>query len=398
LTDAYQPGDVIISEISLSSPRGYVNLLLMFASMKLFESIYVPNTLLELTVWDINDVIGNMVFLGDELITTSFSSPGGTVVNYTFALDTITDVTEEKATKSKSYVLHGVGVETMYAKTNYVQKQYNQPISSIVSDIHSNFLMSSKSLGVEATNSEQNIMIPNYDPFKAIDMVRRRAVSASNPSSTYVYFENALGMYFKTIEGMLQQSPIKYFVRLDTNGTSIFNQTENNIISLAVPQIVSSTERISLGSLTQRISTYNVRTRKYTYKDVQPPSSSYNSSAFTSKYGGKYGMNSVIPVDTANRPFTSIDSMTPNQMAFTAKIMQTQLNLRVFGDGIVKAGDVINVEIPQIVNITGNIPSDPLLAGNYLVSRICRSIGTSLERPRYTDSIECINGDLGQGS
>ena len=369
----------------------------MLASMKVYESIFVPNALVEITVWDINDVIGQTPFLGDEMINVNFGAPGGIFVNYNFALDTISDITEEKSTKSKTYVLHGVGVETMFSKTNFVQKNYNTLISSMVQDIHTKFLKSVKPLQVEPTSGTQNITIPNYDPFKAIDTVRRRAVSTTNQSSSYVYFENALGMYFQTIEGMLQQGPIKNFVRLDSLSSSIFNETENNIISLEVPQIVSSTDRISLGSLINRISTYNFRTRKYTYKDVTPPPSAYNSPAFSAKYGSTYGKNSVIPVDTANRPSTSIDTMTPYQMAFVARMMQTQLNIRVYGDGNVKAGDVVNIDIPEIANLTGNIPSDPVLSGNYLVTRICRNIGLSFERPRYMDSIELINGELASG-
>ncbi len=397
-TQAYLPGDVIIDSLSLTSPRGALDLTTMFASLKVYESIFVPNALVEITIWDVNDVIGNMIFLGDEMINVNFGAPGGIFVNYDFALDTISDITEEKSTKSKTYIMHGVGIETMYAKTNYVQKQYNTLISSIVQDIHTNFLQSIKPLQVEPTSGEQNIMIPNYDPFKAIDNVRRRAVSTTNQSSSYVYFENALGMYFQTIEGMLQQGPIKNFIRLDSLSSSIFTESENNILSLEVPQIISSTDRISLGSLTQRISTYNFRTRKYTYNDVTPPNSSYNSGAFTGKYGSNYGKHSFIPVDTANRPSTSIDTMTPYQMAFVARMMQTQLNIRVYGDGIVKAGDVVNINIPEISNITGAIPNDPILSGNYLVTRICRNIGLSFERPRYMDSIELINGELGSGN
>jgi len=389
----YNPGDVFITDLTMSSPRGSLDLGSMFATMKVFESIFVPNAIAEITVFDVNDVLGNMNIIGDETVTTTFGAPGGTMASYTFALDQITNIHGEGSTKSKIYTLHGVGEETMYAKTNFVQKNYQTDIASIVSDIHKNFLMSGKSLSTESTSGTQNIMIPNYDPFKAIDMVRRRAVSASNPSSTFLYFENALGMYFKTMEGMLKQGPIKTFLHQDTVGHSIYTDTSTNIIALDVPQIASSTERISMGGLKQRVSTYNIRTRKYQYKDVAPPSSGFNSDAFTSKYGNKYGSASMIPVDTASRPFTGIDTMTPNQLGYISNLMQTQVKIKVNGDALVKAGDVIQLNIPEMINITSPQPLDPQIAGNYLVTRMCRNIGPSQQSPRYTDSIECIKGD-----
>jgi len=392
---SYSPGDVLIYDLTLSSPRGSLDLSRMFATMKVYESIFVPNAIIEIQVFDVNDALGNLNICGDETITTTFGAPGGVFPTYTFALDTIQNQTAAGSTKSKIYFLHGVGVETMYAKTNFVQKSYNTTIESIVKDIHFNYLKSTKTIITEPTQGSQNIMIPNYDPFKAIDMVRRRAVSTLNSSSTYVYFENWKGMYFHTIELMLNQAPVKYFVHQDSVGNSIYNNTQNNIISYEVPQIASSTDRITLGGLKQRVSTYNIRTRQYVYTDVTPPAfGGYNSSAFTQKYGSNYGRVSFIPVDTAARPFTSINTMTPNQLAYVGNLMQNQVKARVFGDPSVKAGDVVNLAIPEMMNVTGNAPLDPQISGNFLVTRLCRNIGMSQEKPRYTESLEMINGAL----
>lgn len=392
---SYSPGDVIIQEFTLSSPRGSLDLSLMYATIKIFESIFVPNAVLQADIFDVNDALGNLNIIGEEEIKITLGAPGGTMASYTFALDTISNQEAQGSTKSKLWTLHGVGQETMYSKTNFVQKSYDTDISSIVQDIHSNFLMSTKNLITEATSGTQKILIPNYDPFKAIDMVRRRAVSTQNQSSTFLYFENALGMNFKTIEGMLKGGASKSFVHQDAVGSSIFINTENNIISYEVPQIASSTERVAMGGLKHRISTYNIRTRKYNFQDIIPDFiNAYNSGEFIAKYGSKYGKHSFIPVDTANRPFTSIDTMTPQQLAYVANMMQNQVKAKVYGDAIVKAGDVVNLAIPEMMNVTGPVPLDPQISGNFLVSRLCRNVATAQEKPRYTESLECINGNL----
>jgi hypothetical protein len=64
------------------------------------------------------------------------------------------------------------------------------------------------------------------------------------------------------------------------------------------------------------------------------------------------------------------------------------------GDAIVKAGDMIYCNIPAKVGTTGNVPLDPLINGNFLVSRIHRKIGSANERPRYVDIIEGLSGKL----
>ncbi|MHB8484022.1 MAG: hypothetical protein ACYDBV_15095, partial [Nitrospiria bacterium] len=224
-----------------------------------------------------------------------------------------------------------------------------------------------------------------------------------NQSSTYVYFENALGMNFKTIEGMFAQGPIKSFVHVDTAGFSIFNLNDNNIISYEPVQIASSLDRIGYGGLNQQISTYNIRTRSYQTSNVQMPQGNYgspgryNSSSFMQQFGQTYGRFSFIPVDTASRPFTSIDTMTPYQLAYVSNLMQNQINVQVFGDPIVKAGDVVNLNIPQSVNVSGFVNSDPQIAGNYVVSQLCRNIGMATDKPRYTESLECVSGSLPTG-
>jgi hypothetical protein len=86
--------------------------------------------------------------------------------------------------------------------------------------------------------------------------------------------------------------------------------------------------------------------------------------------------------------------MTPQQLAYVANMMQNQVKAKVYGDAIVKAGDVVNLAIPEMMNVTGPVPLDPQISGNFLVSRLCRNVATAQEKPRYTESLECINGNL----
>lgn len=394
----YAPGDVFIYTFMLTCSRGTLNLANCFINSSVYESIFTPGVVCDINVLDTDDNIGNLVLVGGETVNFSFSAPGGTVATYTFTLNSIEDNKSLGTLKAKAYTLRCVSIESLHSQANYIQKNYNTLISSIVSDIHTTFLKSSQPLKTEATNGVQNIQINNQKPFTAIDMVRRRATSSTNSASNYLYFANKDGFQFVTIDSLLKQGPIKYFKHSDAVGSSIFNLTDNNIIHFEIQKQGDAISRIKMGGLNQQVATYDIRTRLYTSiaKDMSSMGN-MNSSTFKSLFGGSAGLFSFIP-QLSKTPQTGIDTATPPQTASVGNLMQISLKIKVNGDCIVKAGDTVYLNIPQNAATTGPTINDPLISGSFLVSRIHRAIGTSIDRPRFVDYIECISGTLGTGA
>lgn len=388
---SYNSGDVIIQALGVLSPRGTIDLADSFISLKIFESIFVPNVICEITVIDTLDAIGGLLIQGDEQIIVQFLTPGGSPVNYVFALDLLSLDAVLGAQKAKQYTFHGVCADTLRSKANYVQKAYNTDISSIVQDIHKTFLSSVNSLVTEATHGMQNIIIPNIKPFEAIDMVRKRATSSGNPSSTFLYFQDKNNQNFKTIEGMMNSGSVKTYIHSDALNVSMNINNFYNILDYDVPQIINAAQRIDLGALNQTVGTLDLRTRKYQTTQTQP-SSGFNSSAFKSMFGATAGLFSFIPFDSLLRGSTNIPQTTPNQMSYVSDLMQRWINLKCYGDTNITVGQTITCNIPESISITGNIPLDPLISGNYLISRLCRQIGPIEDKPRYVDIIEGIAG------
>jgi len=398
---AVRPGDINILTCMFFSPRGSYNMINSLVEGTIYESILVQNNICELHVLDTESVLDNLEVTGDETIVVAFNVGGLPTLSYTFSLDKAEILPSRVSEKAKEIVFHGVGREALTAKSTYIQKAYNTDIASIISDIHTTFLQSTSALLTEATNGIQKIIIPNLKPFDAIDMVRRRAVSSQNQSSTFLYFENAAGHNFKTIEGMMQQGVVKNFVHLDTASISILDESIDQIIDYELPQLFSSVKRIDLGGLVQRTATYDIRTRTYTSNDQTltntgkfPNSGNWNSSFFQEVFGQAFNLFSFIPADSASRPQTSIQNATPLQLAYISNLLQNYITLRVYGDTRVKAGDMINVNIPQST-ITKDRSTDMAVSGNYLVSRIARHIDLPTTRPRYTEAIEGISGSNG---
>jgi hypothetical protein len=188
---------------------------------------------------------------------------------------------------------------------------------------------------------------------------------------------------------MMSQGTVKSFYHSDALPTSIFNNTLNNIINYEVPKFFSSVNRIDLGGLSQRTSTYDIRTRKYDIKDKTTGGDSGGLSNLLGTFGKGFNVFSFLPFDSSSRGNTGLPQSTPAQMDYLSKLMQSYITMQVYGDTRVKAGLVIDAHIPESVT-TNNPQDDPILTRNYLVSRIARHIGSINEKPRYSEEIEGI--------
>lgn len=403
MTTGYLPGDVIIQSCVITAQNGTLDVTQSLMSASCYESIATPSYVIELEILDTDGAVSTLNLTGGESLSFSFQAPGGPTAQYDAVLDKIEIRNVTGAQKGKEYILNFVGKETFVSKGSYVQKSYNTDLASVVRDLHTNFLQSASNLITEATYGIQKLIIPNLKPFDAIDMVRRRATSAQNQSSTFLYFQNREGHNFKTIEGMMQGGAVKELHSYDAIGQNIFNNTLNNIISYEVPNIVVANQRVDLGSMTQRVSTFDIRSRQYIHQDqtIQGQGGkmanpgAWNNQDFISKFAQKFNFFSMIPWDSFFSA-TNIPQTTPLQMAYVSNLLQCTVMALVNGDPTVKAGDVVTLNLPMTSTLTTGIQNDPQISGNYLVSRLVRSIKPRGESPRYTESLECISGGTPQ--
>lgn len=403
----YNPGDIFVDSLSVTSDNGSLQLASSFVDASVFESIFTPGITADIKVLDTDDQLGQLKLSGGEEVQFSFKPPGGMSADYKFALESIDDLKSEGTQKGKTYLLRCVSEETLHAKTNVVQKSYKQDIASMVEDVHKNYMKSEKPIDTEGTKGTQNIILPSLNPYKAIDMLRRRAVSNDNKSSSYMFFETRNGstptFKFVTLENLFQQGPVKSFQQSDAINHSIMNQADTNVLSYEVPKQFSALDRIKTGGK-RRITTFDFRTHDFKFDDTTPDPTSfktgggsgYSSGSFLEKYvnSAKIPPQSFIPVDTSQRGVTNIPETTADQQSYIATMMQNAVKMTVYGDTVLTAGVMINVDIPNKVSTTGPRDDDPLLSGSFMISRIHHKIGTAGVRPRYVCNLEIIKGNM----
>jgi hypothetical protein len=365
----------------------------------------------DITVLDTQDIIGNLRLLGDETCTFTFKSPNLKEANYTFALYEIGDQQQLDSQRAKTYVLKCVSEEAMYAKTNYVQKSYNDICSNMVKDICDKYLFTKKRIEVEETRGNQNVLVPHKSPFEAIRMIRARSVSTEeNRSSSYVFFETRENeeqlLRFCTIESRFATEPVKEFKQSGAiNINSLSNEQDNNILSFSIPQQLSSIDRITFGG-PRRVTSFNFTTWQFETKDVQTSDTSYKdggkgtdvSTGFINRYfNARIPPQSLIPIDISQRAVTHIPESTADFQAYIAQLLQNALKIRVPGDTQLTAGVTINCTLPNRSATTNNMQEDPLMSGKFLISRIHHKIGLVQEKPRYTCIIEALKGRFEEG-
>lgn len=411
MTDNVSIGDALVDSLVLRSQRGSFDLTRSFVSASVYESIFTPGVVCDITVLDTQDIIGTLRLLGDETIAFSFRGPNFKAANFTFALYEIGDQRQLASQRAKTYVLRGVSEEAMYAKTNYVQKSYSGLCSDMVQDICENYLFSQKRLEIEPTRGNQNILIPHKNPFEAIRMVRARSVSADDyRSSSFVFFETRDNeeqiLRFCTVEQRFATDPVKSFVQSGAiNIDSLSPDQDRNILSFSIPQQLSSIDRIAFGG-PRRITTFNWTTWEFQSQDVQTSDTNYEdggsgtsvSSGFQNRYyNARIPPQSLIPVDISERPETYIPESSADYQAYIAQLIQNSLKIRVPGDTDLTAGVTIECTLPNRSALTTEMQEDPLMSGKFLISRIHHRIGMVQERPRYTCIIEGLKGKFEEG-
>lgn len=406
-------GDVRVEKLVLSSPRGSLTLTTSFLSASIYESIFTPGIVCDITVLDSQDIVGNLRLLGDELIEFNMLSPSDERANYKFALYERGEGQQLANQRAKTYVLKCVSIEAMYAQNEYIQKGYENVLNSeIIEDITKTYLHSDKQIITEQTRGTQILPVSNFSPYRAINLVKSRSVSVENQSSSYVFFETRQNsdqiFKFVTIENLFATEPVKSFTQSSAiNINALSPDQDRNILSYQAPTALSALDRISYGGPT-RVTTFNFTTWEYNINDEQVSDTVFKdgrngggtsvSSEFRNRYlNPRIPPQSFIPVDNSQRPVTYIPEGTPGLQAYIALLLQNAVKIRVPGDFILAPGVTINCAFPNNSATTGNVREDSMLSGKFLISRIHHKIGLVAEKPRYTCIVECLKGRYREG-
>ena len=248
-------GDFRLYEVSIESPSTpgallHLNHESVFQELNIFEDLFSNVLKGTFTFLDTQGWAEMIPLIGDETLVVSYSTPGGggTQVNAQ-SQDPDSQVASEEITKqrfkvydcvevgtgerTKIYQLSLVSEEYMFSKKmkvsrGYKGKSYSYMTKDIMKKLNKESENLNKKVYVEETLSQQNVIVPNWTPFQAINFFASRSLSADiepvdqeegadNPPPTarpigslFVFYEKfGTGFFYESIESMILKQKVR---------------------------------------------------------------------------------------------------------------------------------------------------------------------------------------------
>jgi len=337
------PGDISVNNIVLSGSKGVLDVTNQFQSLSVLEDLMIPGMNASLVLLDSLNLQSMLPLIGEEILYINYNTPSISGLSHTFAVSSMKDASPASALKVRAYEIECIALEAFTNKTTLVSKSYNTTLDMVVNDLFENFLNSNKSLQTEATQGIQKYIVTNERPFDAINRIRKRSSSITNPSSSFLFFENQRGYYYVTLESLFSQGIVASYTDSDIGADNFL--TRNNfrtMLGYNLPDVYDTATKLGQGAFTSTVKRLDLKSLLFSTQNESPSSgSNRSSSGFKGAMGGS-GISSFIPKDMFN-PDTFIDKMIAPQRAFLAEVDQLKIHIKIFGDSSLTVGQQIGI-------------------------------------------------------
>ena len=405
----YEVGDAVVTKLTMSKIDGSTpyRIIAQTETVTIMEDLFRPCMIAELHMIDGINLLKTFPINGSEYIDIEFQTPAETEKftcrMYVYA---ITDLKIDVENQMQRYTIKCCSQEFLTNVSTVVEKGYDATIDQMVSDILTTNLKTTKlpNSRIYPTQGPQHIVMPQINPFQAIEMLRCRASSAVRQSSSFVFFENKRGFNFLTIEDLFQlgisNNPRKYYRYTALMTTLQSEHAPFHIVDYVVNQQFNIIDAIKTGAYYGYLDSYDWNTK-------QVSTSIYTGSQFDQFSNlGASGVDSVRSVPARNilqygqdtgtvrfntadsspqKPPTFIEQFLPKKFGFLAPNVTSAYDIYINGDTAVATGDVINVNMVKVDKLTTPATNpEPLTNGNYLITRMKHNLLVSLKYPKYT--------------
>ena len=433
---------VFLLEDDAKTPRtgsgGEKNMVELVSELKIIESLSSPTIRAEMSIFDATDFINTLH--GNDYWKIELEAGE---VKHTYVLQCYEINSRLREEKKEAYVINLVSTEFIYNETMNVFGAY-KPLDSavhvrkILKDSES--LNSGKKFFSESTKKFRFTAV-NWRPFDAINFIASKVVRSSSTGDVeqgaFVFYENAKGFHFKSIDQMIEDSN----ANKDTKPTYVYGQKsiEDNplknqylIDKVSYPTSFNALKSLRMGAW----SGYIMGLDPTSLGESRLPTKSTKVAAKTSWYGYEKmfkGMSKLekggnIPIDIKS---SSIKSLINRPKRIKYKVLPThlydlpsgtsgkgstrkfkqwentntlksqgknldhhmetaaynflrkkaieaiQLQIEVPGNLGLYAGEGIKVEIPRMLAKGSKVELDKMYSGNYLIGGVVHTYKTT---------------------
>jgi len=408
-------GEYSISELKLMSSSGnVVDLSLTYISLSLFEDIFKPSMTGLIVLTDANNMLMNMPITGQDYLSLKIETPSleEHAINYTETVFSVTKIDEKIDAKGAAVIqLHFCSPEMLRNQRTRVSRSYTSTVSNIVYDILNNarYINSSKELFIEPTKNLRKLVVPNSHPYDAIKRLMREAESNEYSSPHYLFYENTLGIHFRSVESLFRQATTGFYHAGDVGTIEKDNVLQEyfRVIDYNMNSNNDTLANIMGGMLASKMITHDIVDKSYSvnrhdyfedfykYKRINFNDSGKDNPIYNEvsldEFGNHLGNfdDSVLhvhPTATTNgKDALHYDenlkdfSYSPNTMSKTylkrkAKFMElnsgTSIVMKVNGNTTIACGDIVEFNMPVVGIEHTKDKSDIYYSGRYLISKL----------------------------
>ena len=430
----------------------------LVVEFNIYESIYKNSITGTIVIADSINLIGKLPIQGTERLAFRISTPGSTDSGHSIDCSIRTGnpmhvykLTDKKQLNegTQAYILHFCSREFLRNIRTKVSETLTGRIDQMVFKIldDENYLDSRQFFYHQKTRNQDKITIPNKTPFRAIDLLTKKALADDSKSVGYYFYQTTKGFHFRSFESMCANSngiprPAKqtfYYmpVTIDETIVGIPNMKNGEIVDKITKDYTSVEDykfinnfhdvamNQAVGTYAHRVITHNLFNKSYKVSDYHYHNF-FNDTLHVDKSNAPAIVDTPVDWETtedgsrgrgvSDYPESRVTVMPTTQYSHdeetgafgidveqdgiteAARISQknaiaagTNLKLTVKGQSYLEPGDVIEFNILSVenkVNSAGRL--DPIYAGRYIISKIRHRITTR----EYIQVLECVKDSV----
>ena len=403
-------------------------------TVELTEDIYSGFLTGNIIVFDSQDVRTVLPITGLEKLELKFNTPGMPGCNaireegFPFQIYKIEAITPDTTNpRSQYYKIFFCSSEMYYNSFNRVSQAFTGPIEESVEKIlrDKDYLNSTKGLYFEPTKTNSKFVIPNLKPLNAINLLAGSAISGLYNNAGYLFYETLNGFHFRSVESLLalggavaRPANFKYNYQI-TNAPGAVKDAASDlrsVIKYDFERPVNVLYNLNEGMLANKLTLHDAF-----YKTLKTYDFDYNNSFgnfFHTEHedGEKSPVKSLMPLTNyentqkdltqqANAKlmtycdnqkihddfeFPPLKDTIQNSLSQRLQMRNVNLNLHVYGNTLLHAGDIINFDLPLMRPIGQNKKQEvnPYFGGRYMILALKHII--SVVDNRHEMIIKCM--------
>lgn len=378
-----------------------------------YESLSSPYIKCELLIADASNMIELIPIIGQEKVKIIIKDLiTNNVIDRTYYVSSIQNYVKGN-NQASVYSLKLVTEEYMMNSLSLVSQAFTGQISASIDLILKNYL-NTKTKVTETTSGDYRLIVPNWNPYKAIDWLVRRSTTANGyPFCFYETFKD--GLYFESYDTLFKKPVFnKYTHRSSSNAKDDVSQTGamlKTALRYDISEVSNTGKNILRGAFGQSMHVIDHANKKYNLikydyqKDFKKKNHLGNQSYVSDKFkvnGKGLEQYDIIHSVAFKNPLAFDGNLNNynNNIEFSKlesdpliyQLGLIKINMTVIGRSDLSVGKVIEFEVEKNKPITN---ANPKIANEYLSGKyVVQNIHHKMEDGKYYIIMDIVKESL----